>query len=113
MLFRVQFQGKCHFPQSTHTALYLHLMINDYVLYANKFVPNMAERYKYIVGQTDDGYSDHIGGVHLDSYSAGTRICAFSDIIYLNSGLHVFEVGVRGARTSTYPIYAYYGVFNN
>jgi hypothetical protein len=84
-------------------------MINDYVLYVNKFVPNTADRYKYTDSQ-DVGMGDHTGGFHWYSNSPETITCAFSDIIYLNRGLHVFDVGIRSGTNSAFTTYAFYGV---
>lgn len=110
LLFEVQFDGKCYSSTTNRTWFYIHLMVNDHVLYVNKFVSNTADRYRY-TDSSDAGMSDHTGGFHWFSNSLETTRCAFNDIIYLNPGLHVFDVGVRGGPGSTFPMYVFYGVF--
>lgn len=108
-LFRVQVQGKYYVPHSTATWFFGHLMINDYVLYVDKFVPNNAKRHQN-AAHTEIGMSDHIGGVHLFTHSSGTITYTFSNIIYLSSGLHTFTVGVRAGINSNLPVHVFYGV---
>ena len=110
LLFKVQFEGKCYSPM-TQITLFLRLMINDYVLHLDKFAPNTADRYKYLSDSGDLTYIDHIGGYTWYAFSRGTTTCAFSDIVYLDRGLHVFDLGARGRDDSAFPINILYGVF--
>jgi hypothetical protein len=114
LLYKIRFEGKCYSPHSKSIWLYLHLMIDDYILYVDKFLPNTANRYQYLPGFTDNYGVDTIGGFAWFATSPTTVMCTFSDIIYLNAGLHVIDVGVRGGIDSTthgaFPIYVGYGI---
>ncbi|CAF3331595.1 unnamed protein product [Rotaria sp. Silwood2] len=96
LLYKIRFEGKCYSKHAKSVWLYLHLMINDYVLYVDKFVPNTDSRFQYVSGQTGNYNSDQIGGFYWYSTLPTVVTCAFSDIIYLNRGLHVVEIGARG-----------------
>jgi hypothetical protein len=96
LLYKIRFEGKCSSPHSTATWLNLHLMIDDYLLYVDKFLPNTANRYQYLPGFIDINGVDTIGGLYWSVTSSTIVACSFNDIIYLNAGLHVIDVGVRG-----------------
>ena len=49
LLYKIRLEGKCHLNFPSPKWLYLHLMIDDYLLYVNKFLPNTANRYLYIL----------------------------------------------------------------
>ena len=99
LLYKVRFEGKCYSPHAHLIWLYLHLMVDDHVFFANKFLPNTADRYKYNVGSTENDDSDQIGGFKWYISAPALVTCAFSDIMYLNAGLHVIDVGVRGGHS--------------
>ena len=96
LLYKIKFEGKCYSPHAKAIWLYLRLMIDDHLLYVNKFLPNTANRYQYMEGYgTNDG-TDYIGGFYWYATSPTIAMCSFSDMIYLNAGPHVIDVGVRG-----------------
>ncbi|CAF0875828.1 unnamed protein product [Adineta steineri] len=65
-----------------------------------KFLPNTANRYQYNAGYSSNDHIDNIGGVYWLNNSPLITQCSFSDIIYLNPGLHVVDVAVRGTLDS-------------
>jgi hypothetical protein len=83
-------------------------MIDDYILYVDKFLPNTANRYQYLPGFTDNYGVDTIGGFAWFATSPTTVMCTFSDIIYLNAGLHVIDVGVISS--GAFPTYVHSGL---
>ena len=113
LLYKVRFEGKCYTPHAASTFLYLHLMVDDYLLYVDRFLSNTAERYNYNAGYPNNHESDQIGGFSWFASSVTLTTCAFSDILYLTPGLHVIDVGVRGgysAQDGTFPILVLNGV---
>ncbi len=114
LLYKIRFEGKCYSPHySEGVWLYLHLMIDDYLLYVNKFLPNTANRYQYLPGCGLNDCGDYIGGFYWHTISGSVTMCSFSDIIYLNAGLHVIDVGVRGGFNPTsgaFPTYIHGGI---
>jgi hypothetical protein len=96
LLYKIRFEGKCLSSHSASIWLYLHLMIDDYILYVDKFSPNTANRYQYLPGYTSFESADYVGGFFWYASSPTLVTCSFNDIIYLNAGLHVVDVGVRG-----------------
>jgi hypothetical protein len=112
LLYKIRYEGKCYSPHSRAIWLYLRLMIDDYLLYVNKFLPNTADRYQYLSGypHNDDGE----GGYYWHANSPTVTTCSFNDVIYLKGGLHVIDVGVRGGfspTSGTFPIYVQVGTF--
>jgi hypothetical protein len=112
LLYKIRFEGKCYSPHSTQAWLYLHLMIDDYLLYVNKFLPNTANRYQYLSGYTNNDGGDRVGGFFWIASSPSAVTCSFNDIIYLNPGLHVIDVGVRGgySELGAFPINVFNGI---
>jgi hypothetical protein len=108
LLYKIRFEGKCYSSHSKAIWLFLHLMIDDYLLYVDKFLLNEANRYTYFSGYSSNTDSDQIGGLYWHANSATVIPCSFNDIIYLNGGLHVIDVGVRGR--GTFPIYVEGGI---
>ncbi|CAF0909090.1 unnamed protein product [Adineta steineri] len=112
LLYKIKFEGKCLSPHSAPTWLHLRFMINDNLLYANKFLPNTANRYQYIAGYSSNEGIDYIDGFYWHATSPTMIQCSFSDIIYLNPGLHVIDVAVRGGIDDVhgaFPTYVHYG----
>ncbi|UJR06616.1 hypothetical protein I4U23_010900 [Adineta vaga] len=112
LLYKIKFEGKCFSPHSKAIWLYLRLMIDDYLLYINRVLPNTADRYKYIGEYPDNDGNDYLGGLYWHSNSVSVITCSFSDIIYLNPGLHVVDVSVRGGLgdSGAFPTYVHGGV---
>ncbi|CAF1549078.1 unnamed protein product [Adineta ricciae] len=111
LLYKIKFEGKCYSPHSKGIWLYLRLMIDDYLLYINRLLPNTANRYQYIGEYQENHNNDHLGGFFWFSNSPSVIACSFSDMIYLNPGLHVFDVGTRGGYlVGTFPTYVQAGV---
>ena len=81
LLYKVRFEGKCYTPDARGIWLYLHLMVDDSVLYVDKFLPNTAERYKYNTGYSTNDASDSLGGFYWHANSPTVTTCAFTDII--------------------------------
>ncbi|CAF3795439.1 unnamed protein product [Adineta steineri] len=100
LLYKIKFEGKCYSPHSKAIFLLLRFMINDNLLYVDKFLPNTANRYQYNAGYSSNDHIDNIGGVYWLNNSPLITQCSFSDIIYLNPGLHVVDVAVRGTLDS-------------
>ncbi|CAF5050927.1 unnamed protein product [Rotaria sp. Silwood1] len=87
-------------------------MIDDYLLYVNKFLPNTNNRYQYLPGYGSNDGGDYVGGFYWHANSPTVIMCSFSDIIYLNAGLHVIDVGVRGGlrpNAGAFPTYVHGG----
>ena len=113
LLYKVRFEGKCYSQHAQNIWLYLHLMVDDYLLYVDKFLPNTDDRYKHIAGYSTNDLVDYIGGFHWHASSSTLNTCVFSDIVYLTAGLHVMDVGVRGglnAQRGAFPTYVQNGV---
>ncbi|CAF0838646.1 unnamed protein product [Adineta steineri] len=101
LLYKIKFEGNCYSPHPKQIWLYLRLMINDNLLYVNKFLPNTANRYQYNAGYSSNDIAEYIGGFYWHSTSVAITQCSFSNVIYLNPGLHIIDVAVRGG-ISTY-----------
>ena len=99
VLYKIRFQGQCYTPHSKLAFLYLRLMIDDHLLYVDKLWPNTANRYQSL-GGTNNHEADTTDGFIWVSTSHTARTCAFSDVVYLDRGLHVIDVGVRGGAYS-------------
>jgi hypothetical protein len=113
MLYKIRFEGKCHSPHATSTWLYLRLMVDNYLLYTDRFLPNTADRHKYNTDYPGNDQGDYVGGFYWYTNSPSTTTCTFSDIMYLNPGLYVIDVGVRGGASSqstSFPLYVHAGV---
>ena len=113
MLYKIRFEGKCHSPHATSIWFYVRLMVDDYILYVDQLLPNTADRYKYNAGYSGNDLSDHLGGFVWYANSPTTIPCTFSEIVYLNPGMHVMDVGVRGgvsAQTGAFPLKVHGGV---
>ena len=113
MLYKVRFEGKCYTAHGGPIWLYLHLMVDDYLLYVDTFLPNTVDRYKYNAGYWNNDGSDYIGGFYWHANSPTVTTCVFSDVVYLTPGLHVLDVGVRGgysAQAGLFPTYVHGGV---
>ncbi|CAF0864366.1 unnamed protein product [Adineta steineri] len=63
LLYKIKFEGKCYSPQFSSIWLYLRFMINDNLLYVDKFLPNTANRYQLIAGYSWNDAIDYIGAV--------------------------------------------------
>ncbi|CAF1003140.1 unnamed protein product [Adineta steineri] len=111
LLYKIKFEGRCHSPHSKATWLHLRFMINENLLYVNKFLPNTANRYQYNTGYSSNDHIDYFGGFYWYTSSPTKIDCSFSDIIYLNPGLHIIDVAVRGGlgKNGAFPTYAQYG----
>ncbi|CAF0908815.1 unnamed protein product [Adineta steineri] len=95
LLYKIKFEGRCYSPHSKGIWSYLRFMINDNLLYVDKFLSNTANRYQYSSGYTSNDHIDQVGGFYWHNTSPAVAQCSFSDIIYLNPGLHVIDVAVR------------------
>ncbi|CAF0862638.1 unnamed protein product [Adineta steineri] len=105
LLYKIKFEGRCVLPYSKVTWFHLRFMINDNLLYIDKFLPNTANRYQYITGYSNNDGLDYTGGFYGHTYSLAVTQCSFSDIIYLNPGLHVVDVVARsGYAAGAFPI---------
>jgi hypothetical protein len=109
LLYKIRFEGKCYSQHSIGIWLYLHLMIDDYLLYVDKFLPNTPNRYKYLPEFTGNNRVDEVGGFFWHPNSLTVEMCSFNDIIYLNAGLHIIDVGARGG-PGAFPIEVINGI---
>ncbi|CAF3837874.1 unnamed protein product [Rotaria sp. Silwood1] len=87
-------------------------MIDDYLLYVDKFVPNTGDRYQSFPEETENDGIDSIGGFHWYTQSHTVITCAFKNIVSLNPGVHVIDVGARGGYRSfgNFPIQVIAGI---
>ncbi|CAF1967222.1 unnamed protein product [Rotaria magnacalcarata] len=104
VLYKIRFEGTCFSTHSSQIWLYLRLMINDYLFYVDKFVPNAADRYRYFRGDTGNDGIDYVGGLYFYSTSPTVTTCGFSNIVSLNPGFHIIDIGARSG-------YLMYGAF--
>ncbi|CAF2374327.1 unnamed protein product [Rotaria sp. Silwood2] len=104
LLYKIQFEGSCYSGQSAW--LYLRFMIDDYLLYVDKFVPNTNDRYQLFPEDTENNGIDYIGGFYWYTNAVAVTTCAFSSIVNLNPGVHVIDVGARGGyrNHSNFPV---------
>ncbi|CAF4966915.1 unnamed protein product [Rotaria sp. Silwood1] len=112
LLYKIRLEGKAYSPHSRGVWMFARLMIDDYLLYVNKLVPNTADRYKYDNQCGDLDCFEYRGGFYWYATSPTWTTVVFNDIIYLTPGLHVFDVGVRGGpdynpSIGMYPIYTH------
>ncbi|CAF1467348.1 unnamed protein product [Adineta steineri] len=106
LVYKIKFEGRCVSHHFNETWFHLRFMINDNLLYIDKFLPNTANRYQYITGYSNNDGLDYVGGFYWYNNSPALMQCSFSDIIYLNPGLHVIDVAVRGGHAyGAFPTY--------
>ncbi|CAF0838722.1 unnamed protein product [Adineta steineri] len=106
LLYKIKYEGRCLSSYFNSTWLHLRFMIDDNLLYLDKFLPNTANRYQYNTGYSENDSLDYIGGLYWFVNTPTVTQCSFSDIIYLNPGLHVVDVGVRGGHArGAFPTY--------
>ncbi|CAF0956374.1 unnamed protein product [Didymodactylos carnosus] len=104
LLYEIKFVGTCHVPHSSGVLLFVRLMIDDYLLYGDKLLPNNVERYQLLQGVDDLISVDAIGGGRFDLYLVTMIQCEMSSFVYLNPGLHVIDVGVRGKMNMPFQV---------
>ena len=85
-LFKITFQGSLY-NDAKDVRLFLQIMVNDYLIVANRLIPNTNER---STGMDSIGGLDYLNGVGFSAIVI-TRVA----MIYLPPGTYTLNVGVR------------------
>ncbi|CAF4399318.1 unnamed protein product [Rotaria socialis] len=97
--FKITFQG-CIYNGGQYLQQFVQIIINDYLILANKLVPNTVQRVNYGLGLALNDV-DTIGGIYFatNQYYSITPITRIAHV-YLPAGTYIFGVGTRNDRNT-------------